>query len=263
MCFGGTDERSYSMNVKAFCVLLKISAVTLSALLAGCGKVEGKDEIIHLPVTQKTSSASGSDSTGNGAGSGKTGSGNVGAGNPVAPANPGSTPVVAAMTLTEAKAKCAACHTTGGSGAGVWSTANGSEADWKDFAPAAKDSVVAGRMPLGLPLSPDEKARLIAFLDNLMGITPPAGGSADGGSGPSAPPAVKTFTFATARVLCVGCHSAAAPAAVREKPYLETLDQWVSNQKDIEDEVEKMKMPRGKTLTDQERSALLDFIRTL
>ncbi|MEY3901665.1 MAG: hypothetical protein RL189_971 [Pseudomonadota bacterium] len=156
------------------------------------------------------------------------------------------------MTLEQAKAKCVACHQPGGIGAAPWSSANGTEADWKAFAQPAKNSVVAGRMPLG-GMNEAEKASMIAFLDGLLGVVPGT---------PVAPGQVK-FTFETARVLCVGCHSAAAPANVREQPYLETLAQWKNNKRDISDEVAKASMPQGKVMSVEERQALLDFIGAL
>lgn len=166
------------------------------------------------------------------------------------------------MTLDEAKAKCAGCHQPGGSGAGVWSTANGTEADWKAFAAPAKSSVVAGRMPLGSPMTADEKSKLIAFLDKLLAIVPETGGNSSGG-GSTPPPVVTKFTFETARVLCVGCHSASAPQAVRESPYLDTLGQWVQNKGEIRKQVRSGAMPQGKVMTMDERNALLDFIQSL
>ncbi len=247
------------MKVTCPSVLVMISSIVALAFSTGCGKEPGKDEIILSPVAQKPAPIppSGSDASGS-----KNGTENNSPG-ATAPNPTGNTPAATAMTLDQAKAKCAACHQPGGSGAGVWNTANGTEADWKAFAPLAKASVVAGRMPIGIPLSTDEKTRLIAFLDGLLGITPPAGGPGAGTGGSQPPPAMTTFNFQTARALCVGCHSAAAPAGTRETPYLETQEQWAANKRDIEDEVRKGSMPRGKTLTAQERTALLDFIRSL
>lgn len=158
-----------------------------------------------------------------------------------------ATPAVA-MTLDEAKAQCAGCHQPGGSGAGVWSTAAGSLEDWKLFAAAAKSSVEAGRMPLGTPLSADEKKRLLAFLDGLLGGDP---------SQPS------ELTFETASVLCTGCHSSSAPSGQRVEPYLQTLAQWQDEKSDIREAVSSGWMPLGKPMTDAERAALLRFIDRL
>jgi cytochrome c553 len=151
------------------------------------------------------------------------------------------------MSLAEAKMKCAGCHIPGGSGAHIWDKANGTEDDWRNFAPLARPSVAADRMPK-TPLVDPDKSRMLAYLDKLLG-------------GQANQPV--TYTLETAKVLCVGCHSASAPQGQRETPYLETLSQWQQNKEDIQDEVSKRKMPQGKTLSDEERRALLDFISTL
>ena len=156
------------------------------------------------------------------------------------------------MTLAEAKVKCAACHQPGGSGSAVWDKANGTETDWAAFAPAAKASVSAGRMPLG-GMSADEKTRMLTFLDRLMGVTSTPGGM----------PAPIVYNFTTARTLCVGCHSSQAPRAQRQSPYLETETQWRNNKRKIEREVDGGTMPEGKILSNEERAALLTFIRSL
>jgi len=152
------------------------------------------------------------------------------------------------MSLAEAKAQCAGCHVSGGSGASVWDKANGSEADWRAFASVARSSVAANRMPPPNGMPDPAKTRMIAFLDSLLG-------------GQANQPV--TYTFETAKTLCVGCHSQSAPARAREEPFLDSRSQWVGEKKDIYDEVNRGRMPRGKSLSAEERQALLDFIDSL
>ncbi|MFZ9520613.1 MAG: hypothetical protein ACO3A4_09065, partial [Silvanigrellaceae bacterium] len=73
----------------------------------------------------------------------------------------------AAFTLADAKPFCNACHIAGGSGAGAWDKANGTEADWTAFAATAKDSVQAGRMPIGT-MTTDQRTKFIDYLDSLL-----------------------------------------------------------------------------------------------
>ena len=152
------------------------------------------------------------------------------------------------FTLAEAKTKCVACHVKGKSGEKVWSTADGSEGDWKQFASSAKMSVTADRMPQP-PLAAQDKAKMIAFLNRLLGI------SSDNSSIPSPKP---VFNFDAAKTLCVGCHSSGG-----ESPRLETLSQWRSEKDEIKKEVSKNRMPRGKSITAEEKKSLLEFIDTL
>lgn len=56
-----------------------------------------------------------------------------------------------ALSLSEARSWCSGCHSPGGSGANVWSDANGGVDVWKNFALSARSSVAAGRMPIGKP----------------------------------------------------------------------------------------------------------------
>ena len=235
-------------------MLTRIFTLMVIAALVSCGKDSPKEGDVVLPVGQAEGKPRGSSSLGSG--NNEVPSTNPGA--TVPPSRPSPLPVtgtpsagspVTEMTLEEAKAKCASCHQPGGMGAGVWSSANGTEADWRAFAPSAKASVVAGRMPIGAPLSAEEKSRMIAFLDRLMG----------GGSTPATP----VFTFETARALCVGCHSKDAPVTRRTRPYLETEAQWKDEKSEIRAEVSEGEMPRGKNLTTEERQALLKFIDSL
>ena len=75
-----------------------------------------------------------------------------------------------ALSLSEAKAWCAGCHSPGGSGSKVWAKANGSEADWKEFAAASKASVSAGRMPVGkfVGKERDEWLGVLAYFQRRM-----------------------------------------------------------------------------------------------
>lgn len=168
--------------------------------------------------------------------------GNNGGNSPTNPINPNE------MSLAEAKAQCAGCHMPGGMGASVWDKANGTEEDWRSFAPSARASVSADRMPPPNGMAANDKTRMIGFLDKLLG---------DQANQPL------TYTLDTAKALCVGCHSQNAAAGKRESPNLDTLNQWKNNKADILDEVEKGKMPRGKTLSSEEKRALLDFINSL
>ncbi|MEY3902587.1 MAG: hypothetical protein RL189_1893 [Pseudomonadota bacterium] len=161
--------------------------------------------------------------------------------------NSGSGSSATAMTLDEAKTKCVSCHQPGASGARIWDKAGGNEADWTAFASASRSAVVADRMPPApQTLSANDKTRMIAFLDKLI-------------AGSGAQPAQPTrLTFDTAKVLCVGCHSAGG-----ESPRLETVSQWRRNKSDIRSEVRNGSMPRRKTLSAEERRALLDYISSL
>ncbi|MFZ9520043.1 MAG: c-type cytochrome [Silvanigrellaceae bacterium] len=160
-----------------------------------------------------------------------------------------SATTTAAFTLDEAKAKCASCHQPGGSGASVWSKANGTEADWKTFAGSAKLSVNADRMPPPNGLAGQDKTKMIAFLDKLLGMS--------AGSGTTTPQPV-VFNFDNARALCIGCHAKGG-----KSPRLETTAQWALNKGEIKSEVQSGSMPKGKTLTTEERAALLKYIKSL
>ncbi|NBW83349.1 cytochrome c [bacterium] len=163
-------------------------------------------------------------------------------------ASSSSNSATTAFTLDEAKAKCTSCHQTGGSGASVWSKANGTEADWKAFANSAKMSVSAGRMPPPNGLSGQDKTKMIAFLDKLLGIS--------SGNGTTTQPV--SYNFDSARVLCIGCHAQGG-----RSPQLETVSQWKSNKGKSRTEVTNGKMPRNKTLTSEERAALVRYIDSL
>ena len=81
-----------------------------------------------------------------------------------------SVKAVAPLSLSEAKAWCAGCHSPGGSGSKVWAKANGSEADWKEFAAALRASVAAGRMPVGkfVGKERDEWLGVLAYFQRRM-----------------------------------------------------------------------------------------------
>jgi mono/diheme cytochrome c family protein len=251
--------------LERMCLMVIAKVLVFSALIVAnaCGRVDKGDVTLPIgPMPAVSASGSGvADKSSGGVSTGSNQASSNSTSSSSGSSQPGGSGVVP-MTLDEAKAKCAGCHQPGGSGAGVWSAANGTEADWKAFAAAAKSSVVAGRMPIGAPMTADEKSKLIAYFDKLLGIVPAPGGNAPGG-GTTPPPVVTKFTFETARVLCVGCHSASAPQAVRESPYLETLEQWVREKASIRKEVRSGAMPQGKAMTMDERKALLDFIEAL
>lgn len=206
-----------------------------AALAVACSTKQTANKVIELSSNKSSGNTSASSS-------GADADGGTGGGDAT---NPPSDPNM--MTLAEAKQKCAGCHIPGGTGASVWNTANGSEDEWRTRAQSLRPAVASDRMP-PTPLVDPEKSRMLAYLDKLLG-------------GQANQPI--TYTLETAKVLCVGCHSANAPQGQRESPYLETLDQWRSNKDDIADEVSKRKMPEGKTLSDEQRQALLDFISSL
>ncbi len=155
------------------------------------------------------------------------------------------------MNLEEAKAKCAACHQPGGGdGANVWSTANGSEEDWKSFAMAARAAVQANRMPPPSGLTEPDKTRLISYLSQLLG-------ESTGAATPTPAPTPVSYTFDTAKALCVGCHGRG-----QRSPRLTSTNDWRNNKSEIREAVRDGSMPKGKTLTEAERQALLSFIRS-
>ncbi|MEN9529697.1 MAG: hypothetical protein RI932_1570, partial [Pseudomonadota bacterium] len=189
------------------------------------------------------------------------------------------------FTFAEAKAACVACHSSTGMAKAKWGTADGTEAQWAAVAAQLRVPVEAGSMPMPA-FNATDKARFLAFLDTLgtpaaaQTACPPAAGNTGGGtepvtgtpsgpgtpSSPGTPPAPakpKTYDFASARALCVGCHSSQSPASIREQPYLETSDQWRNNKRDIEKEVSRGSMPMGNNLSSEDRAALVRFIQSL
>lgn len=69
-------------------------------------------------------------------------------------------------------------------------------------------------------------------------------------------------------ILATACSTAITPqegchAKGGSSPRLETLTQWTNNKDEIRSEVKNGSMPRKKTLTSEERTALLKYINTL
>lgn len=139
-----------------------------------------------------------------------------------------------AFTLAEAKPFCVGCHSATGSGKNSWSTASGSESDWKEVAVQAKAAVVAGNMPT-TPISASDKTRLIAYFDKLIaessaqtqtqtqtqtgGNTSNTGGGTSGGNNANnnnTGPVV--YGIADAVQKCGSCHYSEANPASRKKP---------------------------------------------
>ncbi|MEN9826461.1 MAG: hypothetical protein RI953_2206, partial [Pseudomonadota bacterium] len=145
-------------------------------------------------------------------------------------------------TFATAKAVCAGCHGAGATGlAGLaWNKADGTEADWTAYASTARIVVRNNIMPKPVgSLSAENKTKLITYLDTLAGTTP-------------------TFDFNSARGLCVHCHNQGG-----ESPRLETLQDWQNNYDKILSEVEDGAMPDNISLTTAERTALLNYIRSI
>jgi len=154
------------------------------------------------------------------------------------------------MNLDEAKAQCVACHQPGGgAGADVWSTANGTEEDWKSYAFAARTAVEENRMPPSSGMKEPDKARMIAFLNKLLGVSP--------SPTPTATPTAVSYNFDSAKALCVSCHGRG-----QRSPRLTTTSDWRSNKSVIIREVRDGSMPRGTTLSSAERDALIRFVRS-
>ncbi|MEN9808825.1 MAG: hypothetical protein RLZZ488_392 [Pseudomonadota bacterium] len=236
---------------------LFLSAFVLAALSA-CGQVpttgdaaQKKLESKQVPtVSSKKDSGHVDGASGNAPSGSPPAAENPPPGSANGGGNPGSGNSANAMTLDEAKARCVACHQPGASGARVWDKAGGNEADWAAFANASRSAVVSDRMPPPpQTLSATDKARMIAFLDKLL-----AGSAAQ----PAPPAQAAKFTFETARLLCIGCHSAGG-----ESPRLETVSQWRRKKGDIRKEVRSGSMPRRKTLSAEERKDLLEYINSL
>ncbi len=166
---------------------------------------------------------------------------------------------VTPFTLTEAKRYCASCHGSQGSGTKKWSTATGTEADWKAVAVQAKATVENGSMPPN-PLSAENKKKMIAYLDKLIA----SGGANSGSSGGSTTPITEALSVAEASALCTSCH--AAEKSMASKP-LEKLEDW--NNKDIYcraklyEQVEEGKMPQTGALQDPVKTKMLNFIKSL
>lgn len=226
---------------------MKVLVLTLSLVqlvLTACGAAPTVSEARSKKVDPKLDApASGKPDSSNSNGASASNSQST---NKPPPSSGGSSSVSSAMTLDEAKAKCASCHQPGGSGANTWNKAGGSEADWAAFANASRSAVIADRMPPPNGLSGADKTRMIAFLDKLVG----------GSSGGAAQPL--KYNFDTAKALCIGCH-----AKGKSSPRLETENQWRNNKSEIRSEVKSGAMPRKKTLTAEEKKALLSFINSL
>lgn len=270
-----------------------LTLIVCGFAVISCGKeTDSKDEIIRSEVGLKDGSSSGVKSAP--AANKSTGSASTADSNKIPSSTCETAPKPAGVvpfTFAEAKAACVACHSSTGMAKAKWGTADGTEAQWAAVAAQLRAPVVAGSMPMPA-FNATDKARFLAFLDTLsapaaaQAACPPAAGGTGGTggtgggagpvpgapsgpgtpSGPSTPPAPvqpKTYDFASARALCVGCHSSQSPASIREQPYLETAEQWRNNKRDIEKEVSRGSMPMGNNLSSEDRAALLRFIQSL
>lgn len=154
------------------------------------------------------------------------------------------------MNLDEAKAQCALCHQPGGgAGADAWSTANGTEEDWKGYAVAARAAVEENKMPPPSGMKEPDRTRMLAFLNKLIGVSP--------SPTPTATPTEVSYNFDSAKALCVSCHGRG-----QRSPRLTSTNDWRSNKRDIISEVRDGNMPRGTTLSSAERDALIRFVRS-
>ncbi|MEN9809074.1 MAG: hypothetical protein RLZZ488_641 [Pseudomonadota bacterium] len=141
----------------------------------------------------------------------------------------------AAFALADAKPFCVGCHSATGSGKNSWSTAAGSEADWKVVAAQAKAAVVAGNMPT-TPISANDKTRLIAYFDKLIaetaaqtqtqtgGNTSNTGGGTSGGSNTNPDPGPVVYNITNAVQKCGSCHYSGANPASSKKPLASLAD---------------------------------------
>ncbi|MBM3380904.1 MAG: cytochrome c [Betaproteobacteria bacterium] len=165
---------------------------------------------------------------------------------PTSPVETSPTPIVA-MSFSEAKAKCVNCHSTTNTGPAPlkWNTANGTEADWVAKGQAIRESVVSGRMPVK-PLSETDKARFLRFMDNLIYNNVP-----------------NQVAFEAARAYCTECHSASAQPGKIHRPYLDLPREWRENKDAADFEVSNNRMPFGKNITQEQRDAILTFVRSL
>jgi len=173
--------------------------------------------------------------------------------------NPAPNAPVTAFTLTDAKGYCASCHGAQGSGSRKWSTATGTEADWKAVAVKAKATVENGSMPPN-PLSAENKKKMIAYLDKLIA----SGGANNGSTSEPTTPNTEALSVAEASALCTSCH--AAGKSMKSKP-LATLADW--NNRDIYcraklyEQVENGEMPQTGALQDPAKTKMLNFIKSL
>jgi len=153
------------------------------------------------------------------------------------------------MNLDEAKKKCASCHQPGGSGSSVWNTANGTEEDWKNIAVEARAAVDANTMPPPSGLTEPDKGRMIAYLQKLIGEAPAAT--------PTPTPTPVSYTFDTAKALCVDCHG-----ENQESPRLTETDDWRGKKRKekLIKVIENGSMPKDKELS--ERDALIEFVKS-
>jgi mono/diheme cytochrome c family protein len=223
-------------------------------ILGGCGTANTGEQTVSISGSSTTPA---------------TDAGNTGSNTNTTTTGPTSTSVFA---LADAKPFCVACHVSGGSGAGVWAKADGTEADWKTFASTAKASVQAGSMPPAA-MSADSKTKFVAYLDSLLATTTTtttttstttnSGGTTtnSGGGGSSG---TLVYTITEAAPLCSGCHTATSTGT--KKP-LVTLADWNNrtyrSRMTLYNEVNSGGMPKGSTLTSSQKTALLAFILTL
>lgn len=181
---------------------------------------------------------------------------------------PSSGGSITPFTFDEAKSKCASCH---GASNSEWGTGNGTLDEWRAVADRLRTSVVNDTMPMP-PFSSatNDKARFLAFLDQLTGTTPSTESCTSSTSGTGAEPQVTptpsaiVYNFDSAKTFCVYCHSSQATNGRKKTPYLDTEQQWKELKNSISEEVESEKMPKDPiTLSTEQRAALMRYIDSL
>lgn len=215
--------------------------------VAGCGTNHSKgDEVLSVSGSSKNTASSGTENSPSSAGTGAT-------------TGSGST----SFSLNDAKPLCISCHVTGGSGAGVWATADGTEADWKTFASTARSSVDAGRMP-PVAMSADNKSKFLVYMDQLLGVSTAA-------PTPTTTPGASTggtlvFTINEAAPYCSGCHPSNATGGSNKWP-LVTLADWNNRSRYSRSKLYSVvnggSMPKGSPMQNPQKAAMLNFINSL
>lgn len=171
----------------------------LAIFLVSCGNKNTGDRIVSLAsnnagVKPSSSGDANSSSSASNGGSAKTPTGGT---------------CKPAFSFAEAQQRCTNCHSAAGGNA-EWSKADGSEADWKDFAAQIRASVETDYMPMGIKFEPADKEKFLAYMDGLTGNCTPAT-ETDGGSLP--PPDPNMMSLSEAKAQCAGCHVTNGPGA--------------------------------------------------
>ncbi|MEN9809655.1 MAG: Cytochrome oxidase, cbb3-type, subunit [Pseudomonadota bacterium] len=170
-----------------------------------------------------------------------------------------------AFDFATAKQQCTGCHAAAGRNA-KWSTADGTEEQWKSMAGQLKASVKADRMPMP-KFSADNKAMFISFLDGLTGACSPApvaGGAAGGGAATNTPSDPKMMNLAEAKQKCAGCHIPGGPGAapIAWNTANGTEDKWRERAQNLRAAVAADRMPPV-ALVEPEKSRMLAYLDRL